>query len=348
MAILPEPKTEEQIKKIGLADLRKEYTKIASVYNHIKDFDYLLCHKCGTYMSTEAFYKDNDYATGYFPVCNKCLAKMATDYDYKTNTYTDNKEKTMKTLQFMDKPFIESVYNSALATVQNDLGERSKSTAWRQMIVMLQSLHQYRGLKWRDSQYEDDSVIELADERHPRAEIKKIFGSGFTESDYLYLQDQYDDWRARTQVDSKSQETYIVRICFKLLDIWKAQKAGKDTKDLDKSLNDLMAAANLQPKQNVANAATDSLSFSELIEKWELEKPIPEPSPEFKDVDGIGKYLRVWFAGFLANALGLKNMYSQEYEDEIKKYTVERKDVAEDGAGTSDQIYEQIFGSTTE
>lgn len=348
MAILPDTKTEEQVKKTPVAELRKEYLKIASVYNHIKNYDYLLCHKCGSYMSTEAFYKDDNYESGYFPICSKCLAKMATDYDKKTNIYTDNKEKTMKTLQFMDKPFIESLYNSAMSSVQNELGERSKTTAWKQMIVMLLSLHQYKGLKWKDSQYDDDTIVDEIDNRVPRPEIKKIFGSGFTEADYLYLQDQYDDWRARTQVDSKSQETYIIRICFKLLDIWKAQKAGKDTKDLDKSLNDLMAAANLQPKQNVANAATDSLSFSELIERWEMERPIPEPTPEFKDVDGIGKYLRVWFAGHLAKALGLQNAYSSEYEHEIKKYKVEREDAVEDGSAPSDQVYDKLFGSTTE
>ena len=82
------------------------------------------------------------------------------------------------------------------------------------------------------------------------------------------MQDQYDDWTKRTQVDTKSQETYIVRICFKLLEIWKAQKQGKDTSNLDKSLNDLMAAANLQPKQNVSNAASDSVPFGHMIEKW--------------------------------------------------------------------------------
>ena len=116
------------------------------------------------------------------------------------------------------------------------------------------------------------------------------------------------------------------------------------TKKLD-ALDKLMNAANLQPKQNVSNSANDSLTFGQLIEKWENEKPIPEPTEEFKDVDGIGKYIRVWFTGWLSKALGLRaNVFTKEYDDEISKYTVVKPDA--DDENTSDEVYEQIFGTT--
>lgn len=339
MAFLPEAKTEDEVKKTQLVELRKSYVKLASIYNHLKDTDYLYCHKCNQFLSKDAFYKHREYASGYFPICNRCLAEMATDYNSKTNTYTDNKEKTKEVLHMMNLPYLDDLYNSALRAVADDLGERTRTTAWKQMITMLQSLPNYRGKTWKDSKFEEETVRDT-DDRKARPDIIKIFGTGFTDSDYLYLQDQYDDWRARTQVDSKSQETLIVQICFKQLEIWKAQKEGRDSDKLIKSLNDLMGSANLQPRQNVGNAATDSLTFGQLIEKWEQDKPIPEPSPEFKDVDGIGKYIRVWFSGHLAKALGLQNAYSSEYEEELAKYTVEKPDVNEDNT------YETIFGNS--
>ena len=190
----------------------------------------------------------------------------------------------------------------------------------------------------------DEETLELTSNRKPRKEIVKLFGSGFTVDDYLYLQDQYDSWCARTQVDSKSQQTYIVRICFKLLDIYKAQLAGKDTEKLDKSLNDLLAAANLQPRQNVGNAATDSLTFGQLIEKWENEEPIPEPSEEFKDVDNISKFLRVWFKGALSRALNLDNGHSKEYDDYIDEYTVKPPEYMGDDGDGDESVYTKIFG----
>ena len=215
----------------------------------------------------------------------------------------------------------------------------------QQFIVMLKSLPNWTGFSFSDSVFlnEDDEIINLTSKRKPRKEIIKLFGSGFTTEDYLYLQDQYDDWCARTEVDSKSQQTYIVRICFKLLDIYKAQKSGKDTEKLDKSLNELLAAANLQPRQNVGNAATDSLTFSQLIQKWELEKPIPQPDPELCDVSGIGKKIRVWFGGWLANALGLDVPQSQEYLEEVEKYTVTKPNIEEKEGSSA--IYAKMYGS---
>ena len=272
---------------------------------------------------------------------------MATDYEKKTNTYTDNKEKTKETLRFLDLPFIESTYNSALSSVQAEVNEKNRSTAWQQYITMVQSLPNWRGFRWKDSEFEEFSSDNGGmTNKTPNKETYKIFGSGFTNEDYLYLQDQYKDWRERTQVDSKSQETYIVQICFKQLEIWKAQKAGKDTDKLVKSLNDLMNGANLQPRQNVGNAATDSLTFGQLIERWEMERPISTPAPEFQDCDNIGKYLRVFFSGWLAKAIGLKNAYSEECEEYIKQYAVTKPEYQEEGS--SNDIYSVLFGSDGE
>jgi hypothetical protein len=347
MAYLKQPKSEEEIKKFTLTGLKKAYIELSKDYTRLLDGDYIYCGKCNSFLSRDAFYSSSDYASGKFPVCKKCLMLMATDYDKKTNTYTDNKEKTKETLKFLDLPFIESTYNSALSSVQAEVNERNRGTAWQQYITMVQSLPNWKGMRWNDSEFEEfsDNNGEMTN-RTPRKETYKIFGSGFTNEDYIYLQDQYDDWRSRTQVDSKSQETYIVQICFKQLEIWKAQKSGKDTDKLVKSLNDLMNGANLQPRQNVSNAATDSLTFGQLIERWEQEKPVPTPAPEFQDCDNIGKYLRVFFSGWLAKAIGLKNAYSQECEEYIKQYAVTKPEYQEEG--NSNDIYTALFGSDGE
>ena len=347
MAYLRQAKSDEEVKKLTLSGLKKAYSELSKDYTKILDGGYIYCGKCNSFLSRDTFYSSNDYASGKFPVCKKCLMLMATDYDKKTNTYTDNKEKTKETLRFLDLPFIESTYNSALSSVQAEVNEKNRSTAWQQYITMVQSLPNWRGFRWKDSEFEEFSEDNGGmTNRKPRKETYKIFGSGFSNEDYLYLQDQYDDWRSRTQVDSKSQETYIVQICFKQLEIWKAQKSNKDTDKLVKSLNDLMNGANLQPRQNVANAATDSLTFGQLIEKWEMERPIPEPELEFRDIDNFAKMIRVWFKGHLSRALGLDNGYSKEYDEYIKQYTVTKPEYQEEG--TSEDIYNILFGKDGE
>ena len=346
MARMLNPLTDEELKKTNVVNLRKEYKKIADIYNKIVNEELVYCPHCGQWKKADvAFYSSNSSPDGIeHYACRECLIDMCTDKD-KNGNRIDNREKTIDTFRKLNWYFDEKIYNDQLQIISEQTGEKVRSTAVQQWIVMRASLNDYRSKTFTDSVFldEDEDIINLTSKRKPRKEIIKLFGSGFTTEDYLYLQDQYDDWCARTEVDSKSQQTYIVRICFKLLDIYKAQKSGKDTEKLDKSLNELLAAANLQPRQNVGNAATDSLTFSQLIQKWELEKPIPQPDPELCDVSGIGKKIRVWFGGWLANALGLDVPQSQEYLEEVEKYTVTKPNIEEKEGSSA--IYAKMYGS---
>lgn len=346
MAKVLEPISDEELKRITIANLRKEYKRISDFYRRIINGDLTYCPHCSQWKSTSiCFYSSNTSPDGVeHYACKECIINDCTDKD-KNGNRVDNREKTIDTFRKLNWYFDEKIYDDQLQSISEQIGEKIRATAVQQWIVMRASLNDYRLKTFTDSIFlnEDDEIINLTSKRKPRKEIIKLFGSGFTTDDYLYLQDQYDDWCARTEVDSKSQQTYIVRICFKLLDIYKAQKAGKDTSKLDDSLNSLLAAANLQPRQSVGNAATDSLTFSQLIQKWELEKPIPVPDPELCDVSGIGKKIRVWFGGWLANALGLDVPQSQEYLEEVEKYTVSKPNIEENEGSSA--IYAKMFGS---
>ena len=346
MAYMMDRKGDAEIQMLGVKAVKDYAKKISDTYGKIMNGDYVYCHGCNEFHASNNFYNDKRFASGLYPLCKKTLIDLATDYDKKEKIRVDNREKTIKVFQMLDIPFIDQVYQSALQTTQEAVGEKNRSTAFQHMLTIVKSLPQYKGLTFENSEFGDlgNPDDEQLSKRKPRKEIVKLFGSGFSNEDYLYLQDQYDDWCARTQVDSKSQQTYVAQICLQLLDIYKDRKSNKDvTKKLD-ALDKLMNSANLQPKQNVSNAATDSLTFGQLIEKWEEEKPIPEPSEEFKDVDGIGKYIRVWFTGWLSKALGLKaNVFTEEYDEEISKYTVTKPDELEDDGATD--IYDRLFGN---
>lgn len=349
MAKVLEPLTDEELKQITVANLRKEYKKLSDFYKKIINGELTLCSHCGQWKATNKNFYTSDISPDGIEhyACRECILNECTDLDKKTGFRMDNRAKSIDTFKKLNWYFDERVYNDQLKLLADGVGEKVRGTAIQQWIVMRASLNDYKYKSFADSVFldEGDDILQLTSKRKPRKEIIKLFGSGFTSDDYLYLQDQYDDWCSRTQVDSKSQQTYIVRICFKLLDIYKAQKAGKDTEKLDKSLNELLAAANLQPRQNVGNAATDSLTFGQLIERWEKEDPIPEPEEEFKDIDNISKFLRVWFKGALSRALNLDNGYSKEYDDYIKEYTVSPPEYMGDDGEADETVYEKIFGA---
>lgn len=345
MAFLTIPHDESELKKIPVAQMRKDYVKLAKTYNKIVDGEFVYCHNCDQFKSKAGFYEDNRFKSGYFYFCKDCVKQMVENRKTDRDEPNETKESSMDMFRLMDLPYVDSLYEKAKKDVDDDTGERTISSPFIRVLRQVKTLPQWQGKTYKHSEFPiGDS--QFSSNRKPKKETIIRFGSGFTDEEYLYLQDQYEDWCARTQVDSKSQETYIVRICFKLLDIWKAQRVGRDTTTLDKSLNELMNAANLQPKQNIANASTDTLTFGQLIEKWEQEEPIPEPEDEFKDPDKIGHYIRAWFKGGLAAALGINNAYSQEYYDELKKYTVEKPD--SNGESDNTDIYNKLFGSDGE
>lgn len=350
MAKILEPLTNDEIKHMTVTNLRESYKSLATTYKKIINGTLSYCSHCGEWKNTSTgFYASDKSPDGVeHYACRDCILNECTDYDKKTGMRTDNRDKTINTFKKLDWYFNEPTYNEQLKIISEGTGEKVRGTAAQQWIVMCRSLKQYKNLDFSQSEFidENNEVLELTSNRRPRKEIMKIFGGGFTTEDYLYLQDQYDDWKERTQVDSKSQETYIIQICFKQLEIWKAQKANKDTDKLVKSLNDLMNGANLQPRQNVSNAATDSLTFGQLIERWELERPVPTPSVEFQDCDNIGKYLRVFFTGWLAKAVGLKNSLSQECEEYMEQYKVTKPEYQEEGS--SNDIYSALFGNDGE
>ena len=341
--------TEEEVRKTGVAQIRQAYNALAKDFNRILDGKLYYCHMCNEFHAADGFYSDKKYDSGLFPICKKCLIRMACDYDKKTNIYTDNREKTMDVLKMMDLPYIDSMYQSALTSTSEDIGEKHRNTAWSHYLTCIKSLPQYKNLRWKDSEmpadYLDKDEEEINENSRTLKQAKKRFGDGYTNSDLLFLETEYQDWIKRYACENKAQEILFKRICFKELDIDKAQKAGKDTKELDKTLQDLMGSMSLKPNQNNSNALTEAKTFGQLIQKWENEKPIPEPDEDFASVNKIGLYLDVFFKGHMSRMMGLKNAFSQTYERFMKKYTVDKPQYDEDS--DSEVLFDQIFGSAS-
>ena len=351
MAFLKQAKTEDEIKKLTVAGVKKSYNELAQDYNKLINLDYIYCPQCNDFITRNNFYKSNDTPSGINHTgCKKCLLKSATDYDKKNGIYKDNKQKAKKTLMLMDLPFIEDVYDAALADVTNAVNEKNRGTAWQQYMVMIQSLPQYRGLHWENSEFkvnsEYDDEYEVKENQKIIKKAKKRFGLGYSNEDYMWLENQYQDWVSRYECETKAQEIIFQRIAFKTWEIMKATRNGQPTKDLDTSLQSLLSSGDLLPRQDKNNSASDSLTFGQLIDKWENEQPIPEPTDEFKDVDRIGLLIDVFFKGHLAKMMGLKNAFSRTYENFMKKYTVNKPEYDEDT--DSEILFDQIFGKQGE
>ena len=346
MAYLKQSRTEAEIKAATVSKVKSYYNELARDYDRVINQDYILCPVCGEFVTRDNFYTDKRFAIGVYPQCKKCVLAEVEQRKNKNDKPNETKDSVQKMLQKMDLPYIDSLYESLCKDVADEINEKNKRSPFLAYLPPIKSLPNWKGKTYADSEF-GDFISEDEEEINENSRIlksaKKRFGNGFSNAELVFLENEYQDWTHRYQTENKAQELLFKRVCFKELEIDKAQKEGKDTKELDKTLQELLGSLNLKPSQNNSNVLTESKTFGQLIEKWENEKPIPEPDEDFKDVDRIGLYIDVFFKGHLSKMMGLKNGFSALYEKFMHKYTVKKPEYDEDT--DSEVLFEQIFGA---
>jgi len=350
MADMKYASTVEELKRRGVSSLREEYVEVAENYNSLLDMKILRCPMCGDFKKAETgFYQDNSFLSGRHPICKECLLKMAEQRKNDKDEPNETKKSVQKVLMLMDKVYDDDFYEKCIKGASDGVKEKNRHSPFATYITAIMSLPQWQNKTWEDSDFgSSDIKTELDEETKLMNEelLKKAkdrFGDEYNNVALLFLEKEYEDWTTRYACESKAQELLFKRICFKELEIEKAQKAGKDTKELDKTLQELLGSAQLKPSQLGSNSLTESKTFGQLIERWENEKPIPEPSEEFRDVDKIGLLVDVFFKGHLSKMMGLKNAFSARYDQFMKKYTVTKPEYQTDEF--SEELFDKVFGS---
>lgn len=309
------------------------------------------CFYCGNeyvetnyYKSGSIFYKN----INTIPYCKQCIEKFYQHfYEKYTNEgcLTPEKKSIKRLCAIFDIFYTDSIYNSVMNKIQKDNMNISPMGQYMKTI----QLSQYKGKTYENTITQEEqngianSFEDLSGSRNVDEKTIKFFGAGFTDEDYEFLKEEYDDWVARHECKTKAQEEVFKRICFKQLEILKATRRGEDTKNLDATFQNYLDTAKLQPKQNSGDTTADNQTFGTLIDKWENERPLPEIDEELKDVDKIALYVDIFFRGHLSKMMGLKNGLSNLYNKFMKKYTVEKPEYSDEE--NSEVLFDAIFGN---
>lgn len=309
------------------------------------------------------FYKSHSKihsgCNGFIPICKDCLENLYDEYlkEYEKEIEESEEKdafeeyyaekKTIKRLCMMNNIYYkDSLFESAL--------KHSNKNTMFSAFMKINNLIQHKNKTYDNTIVEDkkdieenESVIVCDDAKNLKKVTKKtikFFGEGLKdESDYEFLQEQYDDWVARHECKTKAQEEVFKQICFTQLELLKAIRAKQDTKDLTATFQKLLETAKLQPKQNHSDTTSETQTFGTLIDKWENTRPLPDIDDELKDVDKIGLYVDVFFKGHLSKMMGLKNGFSNLYTKFMKKLTVNKPEYNSDD--NSEVIFDAIFGN---
>ena len=353
MANLKPAKTEEEVKKMGVANVRIEYNKLATDYNRIVDRDVLMCPMCGDFIKSDTgFYMDKKYATDRFPICKQCLLAMVEQRKNKNDKSEPNetKESVQRVLQLMDRIYDDAFYNECVKGATDEVNEKMRHSAFATYITSIASLPQWKGKTWKDSDFGDSAVsIDEEETRIIQKTVKagkKRFGNNYSDEDLMFLENEYQDWITRYECNTKAQEEVFENLSLLKLLKKKAIMSGVSTKDLDKQQQDWLDAGKLKPKQNSTDTLSDAQTFGTLLQKWEETRPLPDIDPELEDVDKVGLYIDTFFRGHTAKMLGIKNTFTHLYEKIMKKYTVNKPQY--DDEEDSEMIFEKIFGSNNE
>ena len=112
-----------------------------------------LCPHCNETKRRSEFYVSTDplVLTGVTHMCKDCAKKIAMNYDERTGEYGEcTKFSIQATLERLDKPYYESLYNSSYVQANDPSNNSRHRTVWDAYIKNITSLHQYRTKRWQD------------------------------------------------------------------------------------------------------------------------------------------------------------------------------------------------------
>lgn len=119
------------------------------------------------YVSTDPMCKGN-----VTPICKDCAKKIALRVDKNGEAHEPTKESCMTALRYLDKPFIEIVWNASIQESENLALGKTKTNVWTSYIKNI-AMGQYVGLTWKDSDmfktrivYEDEKTEQEIVEEH--------------------------------------------------------------------------------------------------------------------------------------------------------------------------------------
>lgn len=269
------------------------------------------CLKCRKEQAIGNFYNTSDtyfYPDNKLDHCKACCLKLVEEEGF---------EGFQTLMRLINKP----IYNDLF---KGDHGD---------YIRMMNSMPQYKNLYYNNSDmFKENKSLEITKRAKPKElssedlkESEDFWGVGRQEHEYIYLNDQYQEYLTRYGTeDSKAMEDLIEEICLTKLDIRIRRANNQDVDKQQKTLQDLLGSSNLKPNQESGANSVEHETFGTLIKKWENERPIPAPDPEWEDVNGIRRLI-IWFTGHMATMAGAKNPFQKEYESEIDKYEVFRE-----------------------
>jgi hypothetical protein len=120
------------------------------------------CPMCGKHKDIETkFYYDTDPLMGgesFSRICRECAKKIALRVDKNGQEHEPTKESVQKALFYLNKPFLEVVWNASIQESENLVTGKVKNNVWTSYIKNIQ-MQQYVGMGYLDSDFFKEKIV---------------------------------------------------------------------------------------------------------------------------------------------------------------------------------------------
>jgi hypothetical protein len=139
---------------------------------------------CDTHKSRGHFYVSTDplIKSGITPICRECARKIALRVDKNCDEHEATKESAQLALRYLNKPFINSLWDASVQESENLVSGRVKYSPWTAYIKNVQMVN-YVGMTYFDSDMFKEKIV-YEDEKTLQQIVEEAAGAD-TMDDYL-------------------------------------------------------------------------------------------------------------------------------------------------------------------
>lgn len=141
---------EQTATKMTVAQAKRKIEDLESKVQSLKDGAW--CYLCDTHKARDKFYVSTDSLnkSGITPICKDCARKLALKIGKDKVEHEPDKESVRLTLEYLNKPFLEKVWDSSIQEVENLASGKVKSNVWAAYSRQI-AMPNYVGMTYADS-----------------------------------------------------------------------------------------------------------------------------------------------------------------------------------------------------
>ena len=169
MAATTKKNTSEPV-KMTPTQMKKKIESLEGELEKIKNSAW--CYMCNKHKERDKFYVSTDpmNTSGITPICKECARKIALRVDKNSDEHEPTKDSVQLALRYLDKPFINGLWDSSIQEAENLVAGKIKHNPWTSYIKNV-AMGQYNGMTYKDSDMFKEKVI-YEDEKTPDDVVK--------------------------------------------------------------------------------------------------------------------------------------------------------------------------------